>query len=547
MKPSRILALVTSCVVAFSAIGCGGSTGSSAAMLRIGVSAAIDSLNPFVSGSDYSSVAYQYVYPHLTEYDTNDLSLQPSFATKWETSPDGLTWTFETVKDAQWSDGQPLTAKDAAFTLNMIHQYQDGPTGKLAGFMQNLTSAVADGDDKLVVTYAAPVSNVLAQMQQLPILPEHIWSQYATGDGKTITTFQNDAPMVSGGPFLLKEYKKDQLALFDQNPKWWGDTKPQIKGFGLQFFANSDAMVTALRTGQVDMIGESTPATTVPSLKDAGQEVGTTAGSGFYELIINTNPKKKNHHELLNPEVRKAFEYAMNRAEMVKTAWLGMATPGSTIVAPATGWHDDSINGLPFDVVKANAILDGLGYTKGSDGIRVADGLPMTYDVIFPTEINGAGDRMFQTMQNDLRDVGVRLVMRKMDTDAATNAILGPDGGYDEFDLAMWDWIPPVDPDFQLSVLTCAQWGNNNDSGYCNPAYDELFAAQAVARDRAERQKIINQMQRIAFDDRPYIVLVYQNVIEAHSPSWTGFLLSPLVGSVNNLSTQTLLQVHPVK
>src|SRR5690349_17279260 len=125
MKPSRILALVTSCVVAFSAIGCGGSTGSSAAVLRIGVSAAIDSLNPFVSGSDYSSVAYQYVYPHLTEYDTNDLSLQPSFATKWETSPDGLTWTFETVKDAQWSDGQPLTAKDAAFTLNMIHQYQD--------------------------------------------------------------------------------------------------------------------------------------------------------------------------------------------------------------------------------------------------------------------------------------------------------------------------------------------------------------------------------------------------------------------------------------
>lgn len=547
MKPSRILALVTSCVVAFSAIGCGGSTGSSAAVLRIGVSAAIDSLNPFVSGSDYSSVAYQYVYPHLTEYDTNDLSLQPSFATKWETSPDGLTWTFETVKDAQWSDGQPLTAKDAAFTLNMIHQYQDGPTGKLAGFMQNLTSAVADGDDKLVVTYAEPVSNVLAQMQQLPILPEHIWSQYATGDGKAITTFQNDAPMVSGGPFLLKEYKKDQLALFDQNPKWWGDTKPQITGFGLQFFANSDAMVTALRTGQVDMIGESTPATTVPSLKDAGQEVGTTAGSGFYELIINTNPKKKNHHELLNPEVRKAFEYAMNRAEMVKTAWLGMATPGSTIVAPATGWHDDSINGLPFDVVKANAILDGLGYTKGSDGIRVADGLPMTYDVIFPTEINGAGDRMFQTMQNDLRDVGVRLVMRKMDTDAATNAILGPDGGYDEFDLAMWDWIPPVDPDFQLSVLTCAQWGNNNDSGYCNPAYDELYAAQAVARDRAERQKIINQMQRIAFDDRPYIVLVYQNVIEAHSPSWTGFLLSPLVGSVNNLSTQTLLQVQPVK
>lgn len=543
----RVFTVITSVAVAAAMSGCGGSTnsGSAASVLRIGVSATIDSLNPFVSSSDYSNVAYEYIYPHLTEYDTENMTLVPSFATDWQTSPDGLTWTFHTVKDAKWSDGEPLTAKDAAFTLDTIKQFQDGPTGNLAGFIQHLDSVTASGDDELVLAYDAPVSNVLAQMQQLPILPEHIWSQYATGDGKAISTFQNDAPIVSGGPFLLKDYKKDQLALFDQNPQWWGSTTPHIKGFGLQFFANSDAMVTALKTDQVDMIGESTPATTVPSLKEAGLDVGTTASTGFYELIINTNPDKKHHPELLNPEVRKAFEYAMNRDEMVETAWMGLATPGSTIVAPATGWHDDSIKALPFDVAQTNSILDGLGFQKGPDGIRMANGVPMTYDVIFPTEINGAGDRMFQTMQNTLREAGVNLVMRKMDSDAANTAILGPDDTYTDFDLAMWDWIPPVDPDFQLSVLTCAQWGNNNDSGYCNPKYDELYAAQGVARDRAERQKIINQMQQIAFDDRPYIVLTYQNVIEAHSPKWTGFMLSPLVGSVNNLSTQTLLHVHP--
>ncbi|MCX2710984.1 ABC transporter substrate-binding protein [Mycolicibacterium sp. J2] len=550
MKFRRMCAVVSIAAATAALAGCGGSNGSqesSAPVLRIGVSASIDSLNPFVSSSDYSNVTYQYVYPHLTEYDTKDLSLQPSFATAWHTSPDGLTWTFDTVKDAKWSDGQPLTAKDAAFTLTTIKQFQDGPTGMLAGFIHNLASATATGDNQLTLSYTAPVSNVLAQMQQVPILPEHIWAQYATGDGKAITTFDNGAPMVSGGPFRLTQYKKDQLALFERNPNWWGATKPQIGGFGLQIFANSDAMVTALRTGQVDMIGESTPATTVPSLKDAGQEVGTTASSGFYEMVINTNPKKKNHPELLNPQVRKAFEYAMNRDEMVSTAWLGMATPGSTIVAPATGWHDASIKALPYDIGQTNAILDGLGYRRGPDGIRVANGVPMSYDVIFPTEINGAGDRMFQTAQNSLREAGVNLVMRKMDTDAASAAIMGADNTYDDFDVAMWDWIPPVDPDFQLSALTCAQWGNNNDSGYCNPKYDELYTAQGVARDRAQRQQIINQMQQIAFDDRPYIVLAYQNVIEAHSPKWTGFLLSPLVGSVNNLSTQTLLQVHPVQ
>jgi peptide/nickel transport system substrate-binding protein len=484
-----------------------------------------------------------YSYPHLTEYDTKTLTLVPSFAKSWKTSADGTQWTFATVSGAKWSDGKPLSAKDAAFTLSMIVKYQNGPTGQLAGFVNGLTSAVASGPNTLTLTYAQPVANVLAQMQQLPILPQHVWSSLAAGDGKAISSFQNGAPMVSGGPFELTKYKKDQLALFDRNPNWWG-AKPNITGFGLQFFANDDAMVTALKTGQVDMVGEATPATAVSTLKKAGLVVQTNPSVGFYEFIINTNPKKTNNLELLKPEVRKAFEYAMDRASMVKTAWLGYAQPGSTITPPATGWHDNSIKALPFDLAKANAILDGFGYTKGSDGVRVADGHPMSYQVIFPTEINGAGDRMFQIIQNDFQQIGIKLTMRKMDSSAAVTAINGADNTYTDYDLAMWDWIPPVDPDFQLSVLTCAQLGNNNDSGYCNPAYDALYAAQGSATTRNARQAIIDKMQQLAFDDRPYIVLTYQDVIEAHSPTWTGFLSSPLVGSVNNLSTQTLLQVH---
>lgn len=546
MKSLRALSAVVTGALAVGLLAACSQSGSSDTVLRIGASATIDSLNPFVSSSDYSSVVYEYAYPHLTEYDTKDMSLQPAFATHWETSADRLTWTFDTVHGAKWSDGKPLTAKDAAFTMSMILKYQDGPTGQLAGFVNHMTSAVAEGDDTLKITYSQPVSNVLAQLQQLPILPQHVWSSLATGDGKKISTFQNGAPMVSGGPFRLTQYKKDQLALFDRNPNWWGKTKPAITGFGLQFFANDDAMVTALKTGQVDMIGESTPATAVATLKKAGMTVETTPSVGFYDFIINTNPKKKNNRELLDPRVREAFEYAMDRDAMVKTAWLGHATPGSTIVAPATGWHDDSIKGLPFDVAKANAILDGLGYKKGADGVRVANGHPMSYQVVFPTEINGAGDRMFQIIQNGLKQAGVKLSMRKMDTDAATTAINGSDNKYEDYDLAMWDWIPPVDPDFQLSVLTCSQWGNNNDSGYCDPAYDKLYAQQGVAPTKEARQQVIDELQKLAFDDRPYIVLVYQDVIEAHSPKWTGFLISPLVGSVNNLSTQTLLQVHRV-
>ena len=546
IKHSRsglMVRLASASALSVAALFFHGATASAGDFLRIGATQPIDSLNPFVADSDYSSVAYQYAYPFLTQYDSK-LNIVPYFAKSWEASADSKVWTFHTTPGATWSDGKPLTAKDAAFTFNMIVKYKDGPTGRLSGWLEHLVEAKATDDNTLVLTYDAPIGGVPVQLQAEPILPEHVWAPLATGDGQKITSFENAAPWVSGGPFIFSKSEKDQLALFKKNPKWWGATQPKIDGFGFQFFANDDAMVTALTTGQIDMMGEQTPPTAVDTLSKAGMEVLHGPSTGFKTLIINTNPKKTKHRELLDPKVREAMEYAIDRDSIIKTAWLGYATPGSTIVAPATGWHDDAVKPLPFDLDKANAMLDALGYKRGADGIRVAEGHPMSYEVIFPTEENGTGDRTFQIIKAGFKKVGIDISQRKMDPDAASDAIGAPDSKYEDYDLAMWNWVPPVDPQFVLSVMTCDQWGNNSDSGYCNPAYDALFSKQSATVSRDDRRKLVNQLQELAFKDRPYIVLDYPDVLEAHSPKWTGFVLSPLVGSVNNLSTETLMNVH---
>ena len=516
-------------------------------ILRIGSTQPIDSLNPFVSDSDYSSVLYQYVYPHLTEYDSK-LEIVPSFASSWELSGDKKTWTFHTRPGAKWSDGEPLTARDAAFTFNMIREFQSGPTGILAGWVAHMTDATTSDDNTLVITYESPVANVLTQLQALPILPEHIWAPLATGEGENITSFANDAPIVSGGPFMLTSYQVDQIDLFGRNPNWWGEKKPVIDGFGLQFFANDDAMITALVNDKLDMIGEQTPPTSVATLKAAGMTVLSGPGVGLKTLIINTNPEKVSAKELLDPEVREALEYAIDRKTIDKIVWLGFSQPGSTIVAPATGFHDDALKPLEFDIAKANAILDKKGFKKGEDGIRIAgSGQRMAYEVIFPTEENGTGDRAFQIIQAGFKKIGIEITQRKMDPDAAWDAIVAPDDKYLDYNLAMWNWVPPAEPDFVLSVMTCAAWGGNSDSGYCNPKYDAMYQKQGTLLDPKERRAEINKMQKLIYDDRPYIVLNYPNVIEAHSPKWDGFVLSPLVGSVNNLSTETLMNVHRVE
>jgi peptide/nickel transport system substrate-binding protein len=514
--------------------------------LRIGTNSRIDSLNPFVAFNQDAYTMFTYIYPILVQYDTKTLEFAPYFSTSWETSADGKDWTFHTVPGAKWSDGQPLTAKDAAWTINTILKFAKGSTSNSASYLSHVTTAETPDDNTLIVRYKTPVGNVLSQLQQLVILPQHVWEQYATGDGKALKTFKNDAPIVSGGPFALASFQKDAIALFEKNANFFG-TKPHIDGFGLKMFSNDDALIQAAKHGDIDMIeggGGTIPPTSVQTLKDTGWVVDQGPGMTENDFIINSH--KPLHQELLDPKLREAFAHAMDRQQIDEVVWLNYAEPAASFVPPADGaWHDSSLQPETFDVDLANQMLDDAGYTKGADGVRMADGHKMEYQVITPSDLTGV-DRTFQIIQADFNEIGVKLTQRALDSTAAFDLMCGKDCvAYDGWDLAMWDWVPLIDPDFILSVLTCDQFGGWSDSGYCNPEYDKLYQQQGVTLDQKARQDIVYQMQQMAFNDRPYIMLNYVDVLEAHNKNWDGFLNSPL-SSFNNLSIQTMTEVHQV-
>ncbi|MGN6130283.1 MAG: ABC transporter substrate-binding protein, partial [Nocardioidaceae bacterium] len=157
--------------------GCGssGSSGNgSGGTLKLGTSSKIDSLNPFVAINQSAYSTFELIYPELVQYD-GKLAFAPDFAEKWTTSPDGKVWTFTTRKGAKWSDGTPLTAKDAAWTYSTIMKFAKTAAANQASTLNHLKSAVAKDDTTLVMTYDVPVANVLSNLQQLPILPEHVW------------------------------------------------------------------------------------------------------------------------------------------------------------------------------------------------------------------------------------------------------------------------------------------------------------------------------------------------------------------------------------
>jgi peptide/nickel transport system substrate-binding protein len=537
-----------------AATGCGGGDGDDAApqgtgetetegeaqpggILRVGTTDGYDSLNPFAAFSAQSYATFVDIYPILVQYNA-DFEWEGDWAESWETSPDGLVWTFH-LKPGEWSDGTPLTAEDAVWTGETILKYKKGPTANLAPFLSHIASLEAPDPNTLVITYERPVGNVLPQLQQFFVLPKHFWEKFAVGDGKELKQYlpENDLPIVSGGQFVLTKYDKKGTTILERNEGFYG-TPPNPDAVGIQWFSNSDAMLTAFTSGELDLI--SVPLTAVSAVEGSTDyNVIETDGYQVNNFIFNSNPDKPNNRELLDPKVREAFAHAMNRDEMVEVVYGGHADPVASIVIPTAvsklpdgttiEWMNSDLEPEAYDLDLANQILDDLGYERGSDGIRMADGHRMSYEIITPDSLDGI-NRAFEIVKTGLAEIGVEVTQNSLDSTTAFEEIGAPDWKYENFDLAMWDWVGYLDPDFVLSVVKCDQWGGWSDTAYCNPEYDELYEEQGGTADQEARREIVWEMQDILYRDKPYIQLVVLDTITANSTNWAGVLPGSLDG-----------------
>jgi len=510
-------------------------------ILRIGSTDHIDSLNPFVAFNAQAYVAFVMIYPVLVQYGPG-YEFEGDWAESWEVSADGLVWTFA-VKPGQWSDGTPLTAEDGAWSCNTIIQYKSGPTANLAPFLSHVKECSAPDPQTLVMTYDQPVGNVLPQLQQFFILPKHVWEQHLGNSGKDLKKVkpEDDLPLVAGGAFTITKHEKKGTTIYEKNPGFYGP-EPYVDAVGLQIFTNEDAMVAALKSGDLDTVDE-LPLHAVDSFE--GNDDFVLERLEWFQVnnfIFNSNPKKPENTELLDLKVREAIAHAIDRQAIADTAYAGYATPVASIVAPVTGeWMNPNLQPEPFDLDLANQILDDAGYPRGSDGIRVnKDGEKMEYEVITPTGVQGI-NREFEVVRTGLEQIGITVTQKALDDTTAFEEIGAPDWQYLSFDMAMWDWVGYLDPDFVLSIVGCDQYGGWSDTGYCNPEYDKLYQEQGVTVGQEARKEIVWKMQEILYDDRPYIQLVVLDQVTAHAKGWDG--LWPELGG---FSKRPWVEAHQV-
>ncbi len=497
---------------------------SSGSTLRVEADTAISTFNPFLAYFNAELSVLGSVYPTLTTINEQGQPA-PYLATAWTTSPDKLTWTFRIRSGLKWTDGVPITAADAAWTLNLIMKNQTAATanGSLVG---NFASVTAPNATTLVITTKKPEANLLYVSTPgtgIPIVPEHVWAQQVAH----LASFKNMSfPVVGYGPWILTGNAPNQYTTLKYNPGFFMGA-PKFHTLILQYFTNSDAAVAALRSGQLDEIDTLT-ATEYKALK-------TTKSTGLYPQVSNgwtgieLNPgatTRSGRHfgnsnpALADPRVRQAIALAINRKELVTKIWDGLAVSGAGYLPPAYPqwvWNPPASTALNYDPARATQILTAAGYKMGPGGVRIDPKTRKPLELRLGIHSDETTDaEMAPYLAEWLTAIGIKVNVQSMSF-TQLNAEL-PKGNWDMLSDA---WTTGPDPTYLLSIQTCGDLplnngtGGNTDAFYCNPAYDKLYAQQSTEFSPVQRAQTIGQMQKILYNANVDVMLYYGDTLSA--------------------------------
>jgi peptide/nickel transport system substrate-binding protein len=521
-------------------------------VFRIGSSNDIDGFNPFKIVEIPSYELMGLTYDYLVGFSPKDSSPVPGLADSWETSDDGLTWTFHLNKDAKWHDGKPVTSEDVAYTFRRILEEKQGLYIDYVSQIEKIETP-----DKHTVVFKTKDPSVQMLSMLVYILPKHIWEDVPADETKT---FKNE-PAIGSGPFQAVEWKEGQSVRLEANPDYFRGA-PHIDEIIFQLYDNDDTMVQALKNGEVDYIAWF-PINLFKSLENQeGIETNSAPDPGFTELGFNLYeptpeaieefdaPKTSTGNPaLLDPQVREAINWSIDEEELTQKILQGEGIPGSTLVPPALArYHlkleESEIQG--FDIERSKQLLEQAGWTDtNGDGTVDKDGEELELRLFVRSEDKDSVTAG-QFIEDWFGEAGIGLETKAISDTALTDAIYAAD-----YDMFIWGWGSDPDPDFILSVLTCDQLMGWSDTFWCNEDYSRMYQEQKEQLDLDERAATIKEMQRIAYEENPYVIFYYDNQTEAwRTDKFEGWTKTPNAANPGQVAytvtTKTYLNLRPL-
>lgn len=539
MKYSKFLALGAAAALAVGLAACApsapesakpsGNTGPSDATLSIGTTTDVVNFNPVLGNSRTDSWVTNLMYPHLLSISA-DGTKEAHVATDWG-YVDDTTGFYEIRDDLTWSDGEPLTAEDVAWTLNAVNR--DQAPGTFYGQLGNLDTATAVSDTRVELTLTQPDSSIIEEIGFWGVVvPKHVFEPQGS-----IAEFANDGSdggWVGMGPFIMSDFQVGQHYTLDRVEDY-----PLVKGgvpgpaqVVYRVYPDVNTEILALQSGEIDVIANALPPAQVEQLgKTDGLQVIEAPGLGYAHLVYNMDKP-----DLAKTEVRQALAQAVDYDAIRTVVLQGQAvSTGSSALMPVLAkYYDKSVKEYGFDPEKSRALLEKAGYTADANG-----NFPLSFRLIYSLQ-DSVTSQWAQMVKDSAAEAGITIELQG--TERNTYLSMTSEGDYDIYagNFAIMD--DPV-TNFALSYLP---GGAINYTHVDDADLNALIEEGMVTFDQDEKIALMRKANKIVHEQVYDNIMYTQNLFFAASDEWAGFISKPseLLSIVNPLS---LASAHPVE
>ena len=496
--------------------------------------------NLAVSNDASSSGVLGYLFEGLTETSWLTDRVEPLLAESWERSDDGLKWTFHLRRDVTWHDGEPFTAHDVGFTFDRIIYNDDIPASSRStfefpylddkGVWRASRMGVAVIDDH-TVEFALPVPFApFLRSMGTAIFPRHILEP-RVDDGTFVDAWDietDPAEIIGTGPFTIEGYEPGQRVVMARNPDYWltdaqGNRLPYLDRVVHNIVEDTEDELAGFLAGESDVhgvLGEEYAE--LEPLQEEGNFTIYRRGPGFgttflgFNVNPGTNPDTGEPYVAAprrdwfgNVQFRQAVAHTVDKDAIIDGVLYGLGYPQWSSVSPAAGdFHNPDVRTYPYDLDKANEILDSLGWTDtDDDGIREdSSGNPIEFRLVTNTG-NNVRQEATQIIEQGMEAVGLNVDYEAIDFGLLVDQLVGT-----------YDWEAMVigftgGPDPYSGI---GFWHSSEDLHLWYPnqpepatdweaEIDELYVRASQELDHEARVEHYHQAQAIAAENVPII------------------------------------------
>ena len=481
--------------------GCGGKSPAppAARSVVVGIIGDMDTTNELISSSaftaDMSKQLYLPLFREEPDFQEHPPSFSPSLAESWTFSPDGLTLTVKLKPGLKWSDGTPLTARDAAFT----HRAATNEAIAWSGIdsKQSIISVEAPDDATLVISFSRRSPYMLMDANEGVVLPEHAFGKVPFAEWRR-HDFSRDR--VFSGPFVLKDWRRQETIQLEANPAYGIPNRPALKSVVFRVVPDQTALLTQFLSHAVDVMEMIPPRDVEKVKKDPALELVAYPDRQYVYLAWNLK-----HPFFAKKEVRRALSHAINCQEIVDAVWYGYAKPAVGPVHTSIWAANRALQPFPFDPQKARDLLNGAGITDtDGDGTLEIGGKPFEFEV-YTNKGNAIREATLVMIQDQLAKVGVRVVPKPVEWNVLLQKLMAKD-----FPACLQGWRVATKVDLKEIWSTDAIEQGYNIISYSNRRVDELIEKSRQVENYLEAKVYLDEAQALIVEDQPYTFL-YEN------------------------------------